>query len=97
MKMDNEERGSLYTTLDSYQAGFLRLRGHIPALIEERGKFVFAFKSSEQLKQDLYEYHNGAVVEALKLTNSIKQLKSEIFSRRSNGYDCKDLNPGNHK
>jgi hypothetical protein len=87
MKTGNEERDSLYTTLDSYQAGFLKLRGHIPDLIEERNnKFVFAFNTTEQLRQDLADYYNGATVEALKLANAIKQLKSEIFSRRRNDH-----------
>jgi len=82
MGTDNEERENLHTTLDSYQAGWLKVRGHIHELIEERDKYVYAFKSCAQLRQDLADYYNGATIEALRFANAIKQLKSEIFSRK---------------
>lgn len=84
MRMNEEQRKAFYTTLDSYQAGFLKLRGHTPDLIQERNKIVFAFKSTPKLRDDLSDYYAGATVEALSFSNAIKQLKSEIFSRKSN-------------
>lgn len=82
MKKNNDLRQRIYTTLDSHQSGFLKLRGHIPELIEQGHKIVFCFRQSEKLLNDLDDYNNGAVVEALKLSISVKSLKSQIHSMR---------------
>lgn len=80
MKKNNEERS--YTTLDAYRAGFLKLKGHEPTLIEQGDKIVFAFSSSDSLKKDIAEYENGAVVDAFKFSLAIKSVKTEIHMMR---------------
>lgn len=72
----------IYTTLDAYQAGFLTLKGHIPELIQQGDKIVFAFNASDDLYKAIAEYNNGAKVEASKLALAIKTLKSQIHSLR---------------
>lgn len=82
MRKNNDQ--SMYTTLDAYQAGFLTLREHIPKLIEEGTKIVFAFAATNELYNDLSAYNRGAQVEALRLAVAVKSLKSRIHSMRRN-------------
>ena len=41
VRKNEEQSGKVYTTLDSYQAGFLTLKGHIPDLIKQNEKIVY--------------------------------------------------------
>jgi len=82
MKKNNEQK--FYTTLDSYQSGFLLLNGYTPELIEQGNKVVFCFDATEKLYQTLSDYNNGATVEAIRFTLAIKNLKSQIFSMKMN-------------
>ena len=82
MRRNNEQSEKVYTTLDAYQAGFLNLKGHIPELVEEQNKIVFAFRLNEALLKSLSDYNNGALIEASKLAFAIKALKSQIHSLR---------------
>ena len=72
----------LYTTLDSYQAGFLALRGLTPKLIDQYRKIVFVFIQSDELLKVFADYNAGAVVEAARFAFAIKTLKSQIHSMR---------------
>ncbi len=78
--MNEEQRR--YTTLDSFQSGFLFQRDHIPELVPQGEKIVFSFLQTEQLLKDLKDYHNGAMVEALQFALAVKNLKSQIHSMR---------------
>jgi hypothetical protein len=82
VRKNNGQTEKVYTTLDAYQAGFLTLRGHIPKLIEERNKVVFAFGLTDKLLRSLSDYNNGALIEASQFAFAIKTLKSQIFSMR---------------
>ena len=82
MRTDKEKNENIYSTLDSYQAGFLTLRGHTPKLIEQGNKVVFVFTSNKKFYKDLSDYNNGAMVEADRFALTIKSLKSQIFSLR---------------
>lgn len=74
-----------HTTLDCYLAGFLVLRGHTPNFISEGSKIVFAFPATQELFKNISDYNNGSKVEALRLVNTIKMLRGQIFARRENG------------
>ncbi len=80
MNKEQSKRG--FTTLDAYTAGFLITRGHRPTLIDQGNKIAFAFIATNALYDDLTDYNNGAVIEAARFASTIKQLKSQIFSRR---------------
>lgn len=82
MTKNNGQQSKVYTTLDSYQAGFLSLRKHTPELIEQNGKIVFSFPLADALLKDLADYNNGAMVEASRFASAIKTLKSQIHSMR---------------
>ena len=82
MTKNNEQTEKVYTTLDSYQAGFLTLRGIIPKLIDQNGKIVFVFPQTNKLLKELAEYNAGASVEASRFAFAIKTLKSQIHSMR---------------
>ncbi len=84
MKKNKEQSARVYTTLDAYQAGFLTLKKHTPDFIDQQGKIVFVFTQSDQLLQDLADYHAGAVIEAVRFAFAIKTLKSQIHSLRKN-------------
>lgn len=91
MKKGKDHQPSLYTTLDAYQAGFLITRGHRPALIDQGSKVAFGFVASDTLYDDLADYTNGAIIEASRFASTIKQLKSQIFSRRDkDGFKVKN-------
>lgn len=78
------EKNNVYTTLDSYIAGYLVLKGFKPALISQDNghKVVFAFQDTDSLQQSIHDYQNGAKIEALRLAMAVKSLKSQIFSMR---------------
>jgi hypothetical protein len=86
----DEEQGShpaypTFSTLDAYLAGFLSLNGCKPTLKTERsGKIAFHFEASDTLYQRISDYNAGATCVALQLALTVKNLKSQIFSRRSN-------------
>lgn len=84
MGKNNKEVKKVYTTLDSYQAGWLLLRKHTPKLIEQGSKVVFCFDASNALYQDLDDYNSGALIEASRFAFAIKSLKSRIHSLRKN-------------
>jgi hypothetical protein len=84
MIKNKEKFEKVYTTLDAYLAGFLALRGHIPQLVNQRGKVVFLFLQSEELLAKLTDYNTGAEVEAARFAFMIKTLKSQIHSMRKN-------------
>jgi hypothetical protein len=75
---------NVYTTLDCYQAGYLVLQGHAPEFRSEGPKVVFAFKATPILFKHISDYQNGSSVDALRLANTIKLLKSQIFSKKKN-------------
>jgi len=78
--MDNENR--FFTTLDAYQAGFLTLKGHTPELTKSSQKIIFNFQQTDKLATDLGEYFNGAMVDAMRFALAVKQLKTQIFSKK---------------
>lgn len=86
---------NVYTTLDSYQAGFLVIKGFRPSLRKSGAsqKIVYEFQASEDLYDTLAEYHNGAIVEALQFALSVKTLKSQIFSMRRSEDEIHDNRP----
>jgi hypothetical protein len=75
---------NVYSTLDSYQAGFLVLRGHSPTLSAQGNKIAFLFESTKALHKDLTDYNAGASVEASRFAMTIKALKSQIYGLRMN-------------
>jgi hypothetical protein len=79
MRKKNEQATRHYTTLDSYQAGWLVLREHTPQLIEKNGKVVFVFLLTEILLKDLADYNSGATVEAVRFALIVEDLKSQVF------------------
>ena len=87
--MNNGQQLSIYSTLDAYQAGFLKLSGFDPSLKISKAndhKIVFVFEASPELYDALGGYLNGATVSALVFANIIKTLKSQVLSmKRSNG------------
>ena len=80
MKKRKDER--LYTTLDAYRAGYLTTKGHSPTLIKENDKIVFVFPLTIKIKNDIDDYENGALVDALKFSLAVKALKTRIHSLR---------------
>ena len=46
-----KETSAKFTTLDSYVAGYLTLRGFQPELVDQGGKVVFVFESCDGLNQ----------------------------------------------
>ena len=81
MGKNKEQR--LYTTLDAYRAGFLKLRGNEPVLLKQEDKVVFAFPVTITLLKHIDEYENGAMVDAFKYSLTIKSLKTEIYTLRN--------------
>ncbi|MGA3172937.1 MAG: DUF5659 domain-containing protein [Syntrophorhabdales bacterium] len=80
----NQSACSTFSTLDAYLAGFLSINGCKPTLKTERsGKIAFHFEASDTLYQRISEYNAGATCVALQLALTVKNLKSQIFSRRS--------------
>lgn len=77
---------TLYSTLDSYIAGFLSLKGHDPNLVDQGGKIAFVFERTDDLRRSLEEFNAGALVKASAFVFEVKSLKSRIFeARRENG------------
>lgn len=84
----NNGQDKVYSTLDSFQSGFLTLKGHTPRFENQNGKIVFVFALTDTLTKDLQDYNNGAIVEASKFTFAVKTLKSQIHSmRKEKDYD----------
>jgi len=80
----NQER---WSTLDSYVAGFLVTRGFQPSLIPQNGhksKIAFSFAATPELYKALHEYTSGATIEASRFALTVKALKSQIFSMKTN-------------
>lgn len=71
-----------YTTLDSYLAGYLALRGFDPGLVEQGGKVVFVFSLTADLRRSLDEFNSGALVKATAYVFEVKSLKSRIHEMR---------------
>ena len=86
--------GKVFTTLDAYIAGFLRLQGHVPDLVPQNGKVVFSFSATEELYHDLMRYSSGTLVEARSFAFAVKQLKSEIHSQRRDNGQCRQEEKG---
>ena len=82
MKMNNEK----WTTLDAFVSGFLVTQGFQPSLIPQNGnkKIAFAFPATPELYKALNEYNNGALIEASRFALTVKSLKSQIFSMKTN-------------
>ena len=77
----------MFSTLDSYLAGFLSLQGHQPSLIDQNGKIAFAFPQTEDLRRSLAEFNSGVMVKANAYAFEIKSLKSRIHEmRREEGF-----------
>jgi len=91
--MGKNEEQSLYRTLDAYQAAFLSTREHKPKLIEQGNKILFAFSDSDKLHRDLFDYHNGARISAIRFTLVVKGLKSRIFSMKKDNETKKRFIP----
>jgi hypothetical protein len=75
-----------WTTLDAFISGFLVTQGFTPSLISQNGnrKIAFSFPSSPELYKALNEYNNGALIEASRFALTVKALKSQIFSMKTN-------------
>ena len=71
-----------FSTLDSYLAAFLNIKGFPPVLVSQGMKIVFLFQSSPELFQTISAYNAGALVPALQLTLAAKMLKSQIISMK---------------
>jgi hypothetical protein len=81
VKMETNKEQRLYTTLDAYRAGFLKLQGHEPSLaMEQNSKVVFCFPLSDKLVADISAYENGAMVDAIRFSMAVKSIKTMIFS-----------------
>ena len=88
MRKDNAQKAKIYTTLDSYTAGYLTLQGFSPQLIKQDNKIVFCFDATPELFQSINKYNGGASIEAIRFALAIKTLKSQIHSmRRSDDND----------
>jgi hypothetical protein len=82
----NKGQLAQFTTLDSYIAGYLTLQGFQPDLVDQGGKVVFVFESSDGLNQAIAAYHTGAKVQASVLASAVKSLKGQIHAvRREKG------------
>ena len=75
--------GNDYRTLDAYLSAWLILQGFTPTLINEGTKIVFSFLPSGKLFEAITNYNNGAVVEAARFVLTIKNLKAQVFSRKT--------------
>lgn len=57
MEKNKAQKEKIYTTLDSYTAGYLSLQGFTPQLIEQGNKIVFCFDATPELFQIINEYN----------------------------------------
>lgn len=76
-----------WTTLDAFISGFLVTQGFTPTLIPQNGhrsKIAFSFPATPALYKALNEYNNGALIEASRFALTVKSLKSQIFSMKTN-------------
>jgi hypothetical protein len=90
----SEER---WTTLDSFVSGFLATQGFQPSLISQNGnkKIAFSFPATPELYKALNEYNNGALIEASRFALTVKSLKSQIFSMKTNNEQRREETHGN--
>jgi len=75
--------GKDYRTLDVYTSAWLILQGFTPTLINEGSKIVFSFPSSRKLFNAISKFNDGATVEAARFVLTVKNLKAQIFSRKT--------------
>ncbi len=85
MRMRNglEKDSRTYRTLDAYISAWLILQGFTPTLINEGPKIVFSFPSSEKLFESISRFNNGATVEVARFVLTVKNLKAQVFSRKT--------------
>jgi len=79
LKKNSVQKEKVYTTPDSYAAGWLTLKGFIPKLIEQGDKVVFSFDASDELYNAISEYNSGALIEAVRFVLIVEDLKSQVF------------------
>ena len=72
-----------YRTLDVYTSAWLILQGFTPTLINEGSKIVFSFPSSKKLFDAISKFNGGATVEVARFVLTVKNLKAQIFSRKT--------------
>jgi len=60
--MSNEEIKKVFTTLDSYTAGYLYLKNFIPELIQQADKIVFVFPASDEFYRELSNYNGERTI-----------------------------------
>jgi hypothetical protein len=75
--------GKDYRTLDVYTSAWLILQGFTPTLINEGQKIVFSFPSSKKLFDAISKFNDGATVEVARFVLTVKNLKAQIFSRKT--------------
>jgi hypothetical protein len=80
--MKGNGTGNDYRTLDVYTSAWLILQGFTPTLINEGSKIVLSFPSSKKLFDAISNYNNGATVEVARFVLTVKNLKTQIFSRK---------------
>ena len=75
-----------WTTLDSFVSGYLVSQGFTASLVPQNGnrKIAFSFPATPELYKALNEYNNGALIEASRFALTVKALKSQIFSMKTN-------------
>lgn len=72
-----------FSSLDSYLAGFLLLKGHRPSLENQGGKIVFVYVSGPELEEAISEFYSGAQVGAAAFAASVKSLRGLIHEMRT--------------
>jgi hypothetical protein len=72
-----------YRTLDVYISSWLILHGFHPSLENEGNKIVFSFPPSKELFEKIEQYNFGASVEVARFVLTVKNLKAQIFSRKT--------------
>jgi len=85
MEKKNAQKEKIYTTLDSYTAGYLSLHGFTPQLIEQDNKIVFCFDATPELFQTINEYNSGASIDVIRFALAIKIIE------KSNSFNEKEL------
>ncbi len=79
----NQER---WTTLDAFISAYLVTQGFNPSLISQNNnrKIAFSFPATPELYKALNAYNSGALIAASKFALTVKSLKSQIFSMKTN-------------
>lgn len=70
-------------TLDLYMASFLAFHGIEPSLETVNGKIAFVFSADDSVYNLIYEYNEGAMVEAIRFALVMRYLESQIESLRN--------------